>query len=28
VQVVGEPCRLLRQVHKAILDHRGLGVHA
>jgi hypothetical protein len=28
VQVFGEPRRLLRQMHEAILGHRGLGVHA
>jgi len=28
VQVFGEPRRFFRQMHKAILDHRGLRVHA
>ena len=27
MQVFGEPGRLLRQMHEAVLDHRGLRVH-
>ena len=27
VQVFGEPRRFFRQMHKAVLDHRGLRVH-
>ena len=28
VKVFGKPPRLLRRMHKAVLDHRGLGAHA